>query len=211
MNIYNFVKLLELRGNKLEKMLFDLKWPPPGNLPAILLDKISNGYEKGIISAQDVDKIFLNFYNKEKLEKLVGLWSEQDFIHHRIKIISEAVNAHIEGKYELSIPTLLPQLEGIIADIYQHTGRMTFKNITDYVETIFERDSRFDRVSKTFFQSIILEEFEWQGPVPFFSRNAILHGADINYATPANSLRLILMLDLLQSSVQYLKITSSHE
>ena len=183
-------------------MLFQLKWTPPGHLSAILLDEISLSFEKGKITDQDVDEIFVHFYNKDRLQKIIDTWSEQKFIQPRIKILREVVIAHIEGRYELSIPALLPQIEGIIADINHHAGRMNFPTIKEYVEAMFVRDSRFDRIGKTFFLSILYESFEWQDPIPFLSRNAILHGADTNYASAANSLRLILMFDLLQDSTK---------
>ena len=183
-------------------MLYQLKWPPPGHLSAALLDQISLSFEKGQLTAQDVDEILVHFYNKDKLEKLVEAWSERDFIQHRMKILKAAVEAHIEGRFELSIPTLLPQIEGIIADISEHAVRMNFKDIEDYVESIFARNSRFDCVGKVFFLSTLLEPFKWQDPIPFFSRHAILHGADTNYASASNSLRLILIIDQLQNSMQ---------
>jgi hypothetical protein len=196
------LEILERKGNRLDKMLFQLKWPPPGHLSAILLDKISLSFEKGKITAQDVDEILVHFYNKDRLQEIVDTWSEQKFIQPRMKILREVVTAHIEGRYELSIPSLLPQIEGIIADINKHAGRMNFPNIKEYVEAMFARDTRFDRVGKTFFLSILYENFEWQDPIPFLSRNAILHGADTNYASASNSLRLILMFDLLQDSTK---------
>lgn len=201
-DIIEMLEILERKGNRLEKMLFQLKWTPPGHLPAILLDKISLSFEKGQITAQDVDEIFVHFYNKDRLREIVNTWSEQQFIQPRIKILKEVVTAHTEGRFELSIPSILPQIEGIIADINEHAGRMKFTNIEKYVEAMFARDSRFDRIGKTFFLSILYEKFEWQDPIPFLSRNAILHGADTNYASASNSLRLILMFDLLQDSTK---------
>jgi hypothetical protein len=58
---FDFQKILERNGSRLDKMLFQLKWPPPGHLSAILLDRISLGFEKGQLNAQDVDDIFVHF------------------------------------------------------------------------------------------------------------------------------------------------------
>ena len=200
--ILRMLEILERNGNRLEKMLFQLKWPPPGLLPATLLDQLSLGFENGQLTGQDVDEILVQFYNQDRLQEMLNIWSERGHFSHRMKILKEAVAAHIEGRFELSIPTLLPQIEGIIADISEHAGRMKFKNLKDYVESIFVRNSRFDRIGKTFYLSTLLEDFEWQDSIPFFSRNAILHGADTNYASASNSLRLILILNQLQDSIQ---------
>jgi hypothetical protein len=196
------LEILKEKGDRLDKMLFELKWPPPGHLSAVLLDKISLSFERGKITAQEVDAILVHFYNKDKLHSMLDSWSEQVFIRPRIKILKEVVTAHIEGRFELSIPALLPQIEGIIADIKEHAGRMNFKDVKKYAEALFSGNTRFNQVGKVFFISILYENFEWQDPIPFFSRNAILHGADTNYASAANSLRLILIFDQLQSSVK---------
>lgn len=200
-DIFEIIEILEKKGDRLDKMLFQLKWPPPGHLSARLVDQITLSFEKGKITAQDVDEILLHFYNKDKLQGILNTWAEKDFIKHRIKILEKVITAHVEHQFELSIPTILPQIEGVIADINKHVGRMKLKNIKDYVEEIFVRDSRFDRVSKAFLLSILYEDFEWRDPVPFLSRHAILHGADTNYASAANSLRLILMFDQLQDGM----------
>jgi len=199
-DIIEMLEILEQKGNRLEKMLFQLKWTPPGHLPSILLDKISLSFEKGQISIQDVDEIFVHFYNKDRLQEMVNTWCEKKFIEPRIKILKEVVTAHIEGRFELSIPSILPQIEGIVADINKHAGRMNFTKSKEYVESMLARNSRFDRIGKEFFLSILHDKFEWQDSIPFLSRNAILHGADTNYASEANSLRLILMFDFLQDS-----------
>jgi len=196
------LEIIERNGNRLEKMLFQLKWPPPGLLPAILLDQISLSFENGQLTSQDIDEIFVQLYNKDRLQEMLNTWSEQGLFPHRMKILSEAIAAHIEGRFELSIPTLLPQIDGIIADINEHVGRMNTKNTKDGLESIFARNSRFDRISKTFYLSILLEDFEWQDTIPFFSRHAILHGADTNYASASNSLRLILIFNQLQDSIR---------
>ena len=196
------LEILELNGNRLEKMLLELKWTPPGHLPASLLDKISLSFEKSQITAQDVDEIFVHFYDEDKLQEIVNSWTNQKYIQPRLKILKEVVTAHIEGRFELSIPSILPQIEGIISDIYEHAGRMNSSSIKDYVEALFAGNSRFDRIGKIFFLSILYENFEWRDPIPFLSRHAILHGADTNYASASNSLRLILMFDLLQESTK---------
>jgi len=198
--IISALKSLERNGARLEKMLLQLKWPPPGLLPAILLDKLSLGFENGQLTAHDIDDIFVQLYNKEILLEMLNTWTERGLFKNRIKILKLAVEAHIDGKFELSIPTLLPQIEGFIAEIFNHTGRMHSKDIESYVESIFVRDSRFDKIDKVFLISTLKENFEWKGTIPFFSRNAILHGADTNYASAPNSLRLILILDQLQNS-----------
>lgn len=201
--ILSMFEFLDKNGNRLEKVLYKLKWPPPGFLPAILLDKLSLGLEIGQLADQEFDEIFVLFYNKERLQVILKAWSERDHLSHRMKILTEAISAHIEGRFELSIPALLPQVEGIIADIKRHTGRMNQKNIVGYIDSILVDNSRFNRIGKTFLVTTLVENFEWQqGPIPFFSRHAILHGADTNYASATNSLRLILIINQLQEAIQ---------
>lgn len=200
---FSVLDILERKGSKLERMLLQLKWPPPGLLPATLLDRLSLGFEEGLLTVEDVENVFVRFYNHDRLQEMLHIWSEHGHFPHRMRILKEVVAVHTEGRFELSIPALLPQIEGVIAEIFGHSGHMQGKNFKDYLELAFAEDSRFNRIGKVFFLGTLLENFGWRNPIPFFSRHAVLHGADTNYASASNSLRLILVFDQLQDSIRY--------
>lgn len=196
-------KELAKAAERLESMLLQLGWPPPGHLPIRLLDEITRDYQTGKLSPEEVEELFVEFYDANQLQQIVATWRQNAHFPHRVKILEQAVAAHAEGRYELSIPAILPQIEGVIAELFGHAGRMSLKAFKQYLSAAFSDSSRFDRVSAAFILRILLEDFTWGDSIPRLSRHAVLHGADTEYASAANSLRVILFFDELQGSVRY--------
>jgi hypothetical protein len=203
-----FIDQLIEAGERLDRVFLLLKWPPPGHLPAVLLDRIAISFEAGALSESDVDQVLVHFYGRQQLEEMAQDWHVAGHFPRRMQILHDAVEAHLRAEYTLSIPAVLTQIEGALGDIFGHRGRMRQKDFRDYVAAAFERPSRFDTASAAFFLDTVLEQFQWGQDVPFLSRHAILHGADTEYATAAKSLRVILTFDVIQSSVRY--VSSPH-
>jgi hypothetical protein len=194
---------LERKSTRLEKMLTEMKWPPPSLLPAPLADEITLAYAKGTLSATEVEELFVVFYTPERLKEMVETWDAKAEFQSRTKIAKAAIWAHNHEKFELSIPALLPQIEGLLGELFGHKGRFNGQHFLKYLKAVFGRDSRFDQIAVSFFMKVLLENFEWGDPMPAFSRHAILHGGDLNYGTAANSLRLILVFDLVLASAKF--------
>jgi hypothetical protein len=55
-----------------------------------------------------------------------------------------------------------------------------------------------------FFTEVVLENFDPDStaPIPDLSRHAILHGIATEYGTPAHSLKVILIADIILSSIE---------
>jgi hypothetical protein len=205
-SIPDFVEIFrnfEQKMERLERMLLELGWPPPGHLPATLLDEITDEFHAGNLTPTDVEELFVHFYDAALLRELINGWKRSGHFPNRIHILQAAVGAHVEGRFELSVPAILPQLEGVIADLFGHTGWMNLAAFHQYLVTAFGKDSHFDRVSAAFMMNVILESFFWGAKIPRLSRHAILHGADTGYATSVKSLQVILAFDELQRSISY--------
>ncbi|MCA1788645.1 MAG: hypothetical protein LC667_01975 [Thioalkalivibrio sp.] len=194
---------LAAKGTRLERMLLQLKWPPPGHLPAALLDDIALAFDRKQFSPEDVEELFVNYYAAHRLREVVQSWHERRLNPRRLRIVEQAVAAHVERRFELSVPTILPQIEGTIAEIFGHVGRLSIKEVRRYLQMAFRRGSRFDKIGAAFFVEVLFDQFQWGSPIPTLSRHAILHGADLEYATAAKSLRLILIFDQLQAAMRY--------
>lgn len=186
-------------------MLDELGWPPPGHLPARLFDQITNGFSSGELNRKDVEEIIVSFYTPERVLEIFNGWAKNPLLQRRLPILREALEAHSEGRYALSIPAIIPQIEGLVASAFGHSGKLDVRTVKGYVEVAFPRDQGFDRMGVAFFLKILFDRFQWGSPIPLFSRHAILHGADVDYATEENSLRAILFLDQLQGKVGYLR------
>jgi hypothetical protein len=198
-----FVLSLRAKGKRLESMLLAINWPPPGAMPADILDEIVVDYETGNASVDEIEARIVRYYDAGVLEEILAEWENNSRLTHRLPILRAAVRAHVAGLYELTVPALIPQIEGLLGEAFGHSGRMNGKDVSRYVSVALGRRFRFDRAGIAFVAEVLMGNFDWGSPIPRLSRHAILHGADVNYATEANSLRAILLLDQLQERVGY--------
>lgn len=63
-------------------------------------------------------------------------WARNPMLKHRLGILNEALDAHLDGSYTLSIPPLIAQAEGLIAQGMGHEGRMNGHQYRSYIETL---------------------------------------------------------------------------
>lgn len=186
-------------------VLVDFQWPPPrmdfdGADMRYILDS-RDSLPKQEAKSQ-IDTFMLERHETAYVRNLLAEWKGCEWIKKRIPILEAVVNAHIEGKYELSIPALLPQIEGIIWNGYGcNSGSTKTKRERDYVKDLCGEGPEsgdpeyLDQTAEDFFLNTLMQNFDLDHPTPELSRHAILHGVDTNYATPVNSLKLILLFD----------------
>lgn len=143
-------------------------------------------------------KHLMNTY-KAKLtkENVLGLLGDAEELHpalaSRVRIVRDAVEAHFEGKYSLSVPALFPQIEGF----HREYGGLTLSQ--NFVPTLPKDiwDARFlpgFTDSAEFFNAYLTKLFKGSQPDDSFNRNPILHGANPSYASEDWSLTLILIV-----------------
>lgn len=100
----------------------------------------------------------------------------------RKRIIRDAVEAHQQELYTLSVPVLLIQLEGVIAESAGRTG----ERISSYIKPLTSTDNVYQEVARMFIATNVSNSF----------RNPILHGHDITYPSLENSTRALILLHL---------------
>lgn len=202
------LKVLDRRHDRLETLLTRLKWPFPGHLGSKWLDDVADSYLGGVLTDQDVTELFLNAYRKHGLHDVRSRWQQDPLIATRLPILLDALRAHEEERYTLSVPVLLAQLEGLVAAAKRHTGRFTRTTLVDYLEPIRTQGSRFQRTTARFVVETLWSGFFHGAPVPALSRHAILHGADVQYGTGGNSLRAILYFDNIRDALNAQRLGS---
>ena len=144
------------------------------------------------LTKKDLDDS-LSEYFTSKLEEI----KESIVAKHprRSSIISAALKAHRNGDYELSIPVLLTQIDGIS---FETLGHSFFKRkggvlkITKFVE---------ERIGESLYKGLLYplaEDLEisrsWDDTEVDFdllNRHMILHGRNVVYGTRLNSLKVI--------------------
>lgn len=173
-----------------------------------------------------------NYYRKSEYAALtcaVNQWGQSRSFRPRMRIILDALGAHKRREYSLSVPALLPQIEGTASDISR-----TADNVISKYEKLQVRNKKA-RLGKT--KAVISKLVEDSSPKlgighgmhetlrafieePLYksrnfeedynavrkyaglSRHGILHGLQIRYASYPNSLRLFLVLDILSYIAQ---------
>lgn len=191
-------------------IMFELGFPPSDTLfPAeikYILDLYSsyNGSNNEQLK-KEIISFLIHCYKEKDLSDLLEGWGNQPVCHSRIHIMKEIIKGHSLGFYNLTVPTILSQIEGVIATGFNHKGRMTLAHQKQYIsELLSATDSgSFDKTINAYFLQTILVNFEHGSELKSdLSRHAILHGADINFGTHINSLKCILIFDYLLYSIK---------
>lgn len=143
----------------------------------------------------------------KKLKDAVETWKAHPLFASRINIIVDAVEAHIARKYTLTVPTLLPLVEGIIHEfvIYENLSLSSEKK--EQMKQALEHAPLAGALSMNIYEGLVgylddvyaYKDFKKLSPKnrQKLNRHIVLHGRQINYFTEINSLRAFLMLDAL--------------
>jgi len=160
--------------------------------------------------------LLTTFCNAEFLEKIVSDWWRIQEFEYRRPLIEEALWAHREGKYHLSISTLLPHVEGIIVHWEFNRGMNTrFKSVSRIRD--FQQMTRGETKSPFLYTSVHSEtiDFILTGPVlsnfqnwqdnldpTFPNRHAIGHGRyEPSLFTEETSIKVFLLLDTVKQLI----------
>lgn len=139
-----------------------------------------------------------------ELRRMVERWWDAPALKVRRPIILDAVQDHLAGRYRVSIPTLLPSIEGSVADTFA-LGRRT--SVTTGLESMTDIVDGLDAIaldvaigSLTFLYGTV--DFPSTSPLsPRLNRHLILHGRTVRYGSEANSLKVLLHLDELHTQI----------
>jgi AcrR family transcriptional regulator len=186
-------------------------WLTP-SMPMSILWETKRLKEQGELSADTLKQVILEYFREDNgaaLEEMLDEWRDDPRFAPRMHIFEDALEAHLAGKYTLSVPTLLPHIEGIASCIVGIKPGSPSK-IMDRVEEVIVEDSWILRrvaedvlvkeIKKSYgyldfdnFDEELKKEGRTEGQL--LHRHAILHGVQVNYASEENSLRAFLLLD----------------
>jgi len=194
-------------------------WLAP-SMSRAFVDKIVRLHSEG--KRQVIPSVVARYYKKSDcavLRRAVARWESNPYFLPRMQIIKDALEAHISGKYTLTIPALLPHIEGIASEIVEQYGLRPLEPITEggaktYPSTAFghvpasaftfSEDVAVDGLLRYLEGTLYLYMGQGFKKLPEFlerksriNRHAILHGFQTNYASSMNSLRVFLALDVL--------------
>ena len=188
------------------EILCSLGWwvYPDWTIPS--LKHIIDEYKKG--NTNGIEQEIIKFFSNKKLEEMLTSWQKNNKLSGRIHILKDVVWAHIQKKYTLSIPVVLPNIEGIINENSGRKGIIKPSESLSILKTYLkeELDSNsllalYPLALLKFTEKLFREGFEWGKPSNK-GRHPILHGQHTNYDDEVFSLKLILLIDFLQKTIQ---------
>jgi len=142
------------------------------------------------------------------LRRLVDGWMADETFSGRRAILRDGLQDHVRGRYRVSVPTLLPLIEGIAFEVFdpdRSAARRTNPKAL-FASRVGQEELR-EVLSDALLHALTLL---W-GDVDFvtvkpgsrvLNRHLVLHGRTIGYGTEANSLRVFFALDHLHSEIQ---------
>lgn len=194
-------------------------WIPPSIPTLELLYKLKEVISYGTSAPDIVKDTFVQYFEENSwgvLGDIVSTWEMNPYFRKRMPIFHDALEAHIQGKYTLTVPVLLSQVEGVASSILNRPASDT----TSLMKTSIENnvsDTWLRAVTKDILIGFVTSPAGYGGvktdyftPEKFpewletkgqlasntLNRHAILHGIQIDYASKENSLRAFLLLDV---------------
>ncbi len=169
-----------------------------------------------------ISQVILGYYHRNDFERLkaaVTTWETNPLFSPRMHIFRAALKAHCEGTYELSVPALLPQIEGILNEYVKmnHLAAKLGKIEKVYNAVIGDLGEYplpawaiantllYQLQTNTFTFTDFEIEFKKSANNRKTTRHTVLHGISTNYDKPIHSLKAFLLLDAL-SSLQELDV-----
>lgn len=198
-------------------------WPIAPSMPVTFNRYVVDLDRKG--KAKQAWRKILGYYHRDNfwaLKAMVESWEEVPAFQSRMPIFYDALSAHCQGKYSLSIPTLLPQIEGLLSEFaVKHGIKINFGRPNGISKKVLETKDK--TVISQAMSSMILElcnqlyqydefkrELTKKPKNRKVTRNTILHGISTNYATPCFSLKIFLSLDYL-SGLENIKVLPTED
>lgn len=183
-------------NSELYRNLTELGWFMADELPPIgIQDLISKkDYDK-------IDKLFVKYFKKKK--RIIKNNTIDKYPHRRL-LITASFKAHQRKQFELSIPLMLAQIDGICFEI---TNQNIFSKNNKYTTNVWVNKYRIDGLLGSMLEplkahpAMVAQIDQSKKYSRAVNRNGILHGRDLNYATEENSLKTISLLNYVSKTV----------
>ncbi len=188
------------------QVLFDLGWWIYPDWSLIALRDMVRAHQEG--KDQEIETAILNYFDEKRLDNMLASWLANRKLKSRLHILSDVIEAHKLGKYTLTIPTMLTQVEGLIVEHFsvKKRGGVKHPEVISLARQGLNGGASPGSMSFAlsngvvlFIEKLLKEQFEWGSTKRRAGRSAILHGRFVEYPSKAFSLKLILLIDYIQS------------
>ena len=169
----------------------------------------------------------IGYCDDDLAEKIIDAACSHKAFENRAVFLRQALQAHMEGKFALSIPVFLTQAEGVyrqtleVSKISNNAPLYNAKEWKEALDNDFAGELPITEIvlaatlrgfsasmSEQFTAHVTsmtdLECLRARYPKGFLSRHSVLHGRDNQYATKENSIRALFILDTVRELVSTL-------
>lgn len=171
-------------------------WLSPG-FPIRLFSLVIEMKENG--QSRQINRLICDYYTQRRLSRLLTNWMAEPLFKRRGRLLREALRAHKQKKWVLSIPVLLAQIEGVLRDYAEQRKMPRKKSVIKLAKLLKAKTPDASLVGDTWIvqlEAIFTGRYETtENKVPGLRRNAILHGREVHYGSELRSLQLFLQLD----------------
>ncbi|HYN16422.1 MAG TPA: hypothetical protein VES66_11620 [Terriglobales bacterium] len=151
---------------------------------------------------EGIDRFICQLFHNDdhrSLDSMITTWWSVEYLANRRQIVDDAVAAHKQMKYTLSVPALLPLVEGLAREIVKHPAsnhgvvKIAARNYHESEQEIWS-EVAVRVISTTMYSRY--DDACSPGAIAQVNRHAILHGFSTTYASEASSLKMILLIDV---------------
>jgi hypothetical protein len=189
-------------------------WPIVPSMPFELRERVVSMHKQG--KTRYVSKTIMGYYqrnNHRYLIETVETWKNHPLFASRMHIIKDALQAHCDGRYTLSVPALIPQIEGILSEYVlannlvakfgkiQQVYYAVIGDVDDYGLSTWAIASTllYQLQNSTYVFTDFENELKKSVNARKTTRHTVLHGITTKYNRPIHSLKAFLLLDAISA------------
>lgn len=172
-----------------------------------------------------ISNVIIGHYHRhdyKNLRAMIESWRMHPLFISRMHIIDDALTAHKSSLFTLSVPALLPLIEGILNEyVTSHNLLARCGKIKQVYEAVIGEVDNYSLSNWAIVQTLLYQlehntytytdfttELQKSTQRRQVSRHTVLHGVATNYHTSATSLRVFVLLDAL--SALHSQISENH-
>jgi len=201
-------EITRAKARQLESLMRRWHWWPIPGMPTDFYMGILRLLEQGL--AGRVNQYICHWFRwnrYRRLGRMVRRWDTNEFFRRRRHIYGQALKAHRRGWYSVTVPALLPLVEGVARDYLQEqhglSERSGVKAIKQALGKRIPKDVFREEVQQALIRFLTGSTFADTNAGDLLpsgyelNRHGVAHSRHLRYGTEANSLRCFLLLETL--------------
>ncbi len=201
-------QLSRIEARLLERTLRRYYWWPVPGLPFEFYEGILDLAEQG--ETRKVNRYICDWFRwnrYRRLGRMVRRWESNEYFRCRRHVYNQALMAHRRGWYNLTVPALIPLVEGVARDYLQGEHGITKRSGKIAIEQSLGRNipssvfrEELQQALIRFLTSSTFADTDSGDVLPSgyeLNRHGVAHSRHLRYGTEANSLRCFLLLETL--------------